>query len=100
MQCQREHEEGGGHAHGGHDHSHNHDHDHSHDVEDADGDSLYPYIDTSKLRVLNALEPAHVAHPFKPHSDRADRTRFLSSNEDDPEMVLFIPCVFHCITLV
>ncbi|TMW66472.1 hypothetical protein Poli38472_004237 [Pythium oligandrum] len=87
MQCQHEHEQCGGH--GGHDHSHDHDHDH--DVEDANGESLYPYIDTSKLRVLNAEDPTHVAHPFKPYHDREDHTRFLNSNEDDPEMIIYIP---------
>lgn len=80
-------------SHGGHDHSHDHDHDHDHDVEDADGDSLFPYIDTSKLRALNAEDPSHAPHPFKAFHDRHDRTRFLRSNEDDPELILFIPCV-------
>ncbi|KAJ0402380.1 hypothetical protein ATCC90586_010011 [Pythium insidiosum] len=75
--------------HGGHDHSH--DHDHTHEVDDPSGDSLFPYIDTSKLRALNAAEPEHVAHPFKPWHERSDRTRFLSSNEDDPELIIFIP---------
>lgn len=84
--CQDEHA-----ALGGHDHSHDHDHDHEHDVEDAGGDSLYPYVDTSKLRVLNAAAPEHVAHPFKPFHDRRDHSRFLASNEDDPEMILFVP---------
>ncbi|ETI36124.1 hypothetical protein, variant 1 [Phytophthora nicotianae CJ01A1] len=78
---------------GGHDHDHNHDHNHDHDdeVEDANGDSLYPFIDTSKLRVLNALDPQAAAHPFKPFHERQDRSRFLASNEDDPEVILFIP---------
>ncbi|GLD98681.1 hypothetical protein PINS_up007398 [Pythium insidiosum] len=91
MQCQREHDEcgGHGHSHGGHDHSH--DHDHTHEPEDPSGDSLFPYIDTSKLRALNAAEPDHVAHPFKPWHERSDRSRYLSSNEDDPELIIFIP---------
>ncbi|CAH0494033.1 unnamed protein product [Peronospora farinosa] len=78
---------------GGHDHGHNHDHNHDHDdeVEDANGDSLYPFIDISKLRVLNALDPLAVANPFKSFHERRDRSRFLASNDDDPEMVLFIP---------
>ncbi|KAG7396811.1 PITH domain-containing protein 1 [Phytophthora boehmeriae] len=76
---------------GGHDHDHDHNHDHEDDVEDANGDSLYPFIDTSKVRVLNALDPQTAAHPFKPFHERQDRTRFLASNDDDPEMILFIP---------
>ncbi|KAG7379277.1 PITH domain-containing protein 1 [Phytophthora pseudosyringae] len=71
------------------DHDHNHDHDD--EVEDANGDSLYPFIDTSKLRVLNALDPQAAAHPFKPFHERQDHSRFLASNDDDPEMILFIP---------
>ena len=78
---------------GGHDHSHSHSHDrdHSNEANDANGDSLYPYIDTSKLRVLNALDPLAVANPFKPFHERQDRSRFLASNDDDPEMIVFIP---------
>ncbi|CAI5740078.1 unnamed protein product [Hyaloperonospora brassicae] len=78
---------------GGHDnsHDHSHDHDHSEEANDANGDSLYPYIDTSKLRVLNALDPLAVANPFKPFHERQDRSRFLASNDDDPEMIVFIP---------
>ncbi|KAK1932592.1 PITH domain-containing protein [Phytophthora citrophthora] len=74
---------------GGHDHDHNHDHED--EVEDANGDSLYPFIDTSKLRVLNALDPQDAANPFKPFHERQDHSSFLSSNDDDPEMILFIP---------
>jgi hypothetical protein len=73
-----------------HDHSHDHDH-HTHEVEAPEGDSLFQYIDTSKLRVLNAEEPELVAAPFKSFHERNDRMRFLSSNEDDPELILFIP---------
>ncbi|CAI5708700.1 unnamed protein product [Peronospora destructor] len=78
---------------GGHDHGNNHDYNHNHDdeVEDANGDSLYPFIDTSKLRVLNALDPLAVANPFKSFQERQDRSRLLASNNDDPEMVVFIP---------
>lgn len=76
---------------GGQDHNHDHNHDHSLEVEDADGDSLFPFIDTSKLRVLNALDPQAVSHPFKPFYERRDRSRFLASNEDDPELIVFVP---------
>lgn len=81
------------HCHDDHD-DHNHDqthHTHDHEVKDANGDSLYPFIDTSKLRVLNAQDPLAAANPFKPFHERQDRSRFLASNEDDPEMILFIP---------
>ena len=88
MQCQHEHEEAAG---DGHEHHHNHTH--NHEVEDADGDSLYPFIDTSKLRALNAANPAQVGNPFKPHSERQNHSRFLSSNDDDPQLIIFIPYV-------
>jgi hypothetical protein len=88
--CHDEHAAVGGHDHN-HDHGHDHDHDHDDEVEDANGDSLYPFIDTSKLRVLNALDPQAAANPIKPFHERQDRSRFLASNDDDPEMILFIP---------
>ncbi|KAI9922509.1 hypothetical protein PsorP6_000427 [Peronosclerospora sorghi] len=74
-----------------HRHDHHHNHDHDDETEDANGDSLYPFIDTSKLRVLNAQNPLAVANPFKPFHERQDRSRFLASNDGDPELILFIP---------
>ena len=75
-----------------HDHTgHDHDHDHDHEPEDASGDSLFPYIDTVKMRCLNAMDPSAVSHPIKPHEQRQDREKYLDSNEDDPEFILFIP---------
>lgn len=92
MSCRDEHVETSGHDHS-HSHGHGHDHDdHDHSKpEDAEGDSLYPYIDIPKLRCLNAEEAQHVHFPFKPHYDRRDREKFLDSQEDDPELILFIP---------
>lgn len=87
MACREESKEfGGDHHHHGHDH----DHDHSR-PEDSEGDTLYPYIDTTKLRCLNASDPSQVGNPFKPHADRLDSEKFLDSNEDDPEFILHIP---------
>ncbi|RQM19756.1 hypothetical protein B5M09_002198 [Aphanomyces astaci] len=77
------------HEHGDHDHSH--DHAHSHEVEDAEGDSLFQYIDTSKVRVLNALDEDHRTHPFKSAALKKSKDTFLESNEDDPELILYIP---------
>ncbi|OQR97835.1 hypothetical protein THRCLA_06842 [Thraustotheca clavata] len=73
------------------DHDHSHDHDHDHEIEDAEGDSLYKYIDTSKVRCLNALDETQKTHPFKSAANKCDRTKYLDSNEDDPEMILYIP---------
>ncbi|KAF0685662.1 Aste57867_22498 [Aphanomyces stellatus] len=79
------------HEHIDHDHSHDHDHDHSHEIEDAEGDSLFQYIDTSKVRCLNALDEEQRTYPFKSAAMKKSRDTFLDSNEDDPEMVLYIP---------
>ncbi|CAK4656749.1 hypothetical protein LEN26_004354 [Aphanomyces euteiches] len=73
------------------DNDHSHDHDHSHEVEDSEGDSLFKYIDTSKVRCLNALDEEQRTHPFKSAAMKKNRDTFLDSNEDDPEMILYIP---------
>lgn len=88
--CRDDHE----HHHGGQDHSHDHDHEHEHEVEDAEGDSLFRYIDTSKVRALNALDPQHATHPFKPFHSRTDHSTWLSSQDDDPELIIYIPYAY------
>ncbi|EQC31007.1 hypothetical protein SDRG_11194, partial [Saprolegnia diclina VS20] len=72
-------------------HDHSHDHDHDHEVEDAEGESLFQYIDTSKVRCLNALDERQKTHPFKSAADKRSRATYLDSNEDDPELILYIP---------
>lgn len=93
MACREEGKEFGGEDHHDHHHGHGgHDHDHDHSLpEDSEGDSLYAYIDTTKLRCLNAASPDQVKNPFKPLSERHDRSRYLDSNEGDPEFILYIP---------
>lgn len=86
MACREASEEFGG----DHGHDHGHDHDHSR-PEDSEGDNLYSYIDTTKLRCLNAADPSKVGAPLKPHTERHDRERYLDSNDDDPEFILYIP---------
>ena len=89
MNC---HDEHAAHSHGdSQDHSHDHSHEHSHEVEDANGDSLFRYIDTSKIRCLNALEESHQTHPFKNADQKRSKDKYLDSNEDDPEMIIYIP---------
>ena len=73
-----------------HGEAHDHDHDHS-KPEDAEGDSLFQYIDTTKLRVLNASDASTVSIPFRPWHLRQMKDQALDSNEDDPELILFIP---------
>ncbi|OQR87671.1 hypothetical protein ACHHYP_08173 [Achlya hypogyna] len=79
------------HEHNDHDHDHDHDHSHDHDVEDAEGDSLFRFIDTSKVRCLNALDERQKTHPFKSAANKKARDTYLDSNEDDPELILYIP---------
>ena len=66
------------------------DHDHT-KPEDAYGDSLFQYIDTTKVRVLNASDDNDRNIPFRPYHLRHERDACLSSNDDDCELVLFIP---------
>ncbi|KAH9095818.1 hypothetical protein Ae201684P_010029 [Aphanomyces euteiches] len=61
------------------------------DDKDSEGDSLFKYIDTSKVRCLNALDEEQRTHPFKSAAMKKNRDTFLDSNEDDPEMILYIP---------
>lgn len=68
-----------------------HDHDHDHDQNDGSGDSLYPYIDTTKLEVENATDPSAWTNPFKPFHERHDRTRPIQSHFADPELIIHIP---------
>ena len=62
MSCHHEHKE-----HGGDDHDH---HDHSHEPEDPEGDSLLPFVDTSKVRCLNEETPEMCKSVFKPFRER------------------------------
>src|SRR3989338_4724624 len=86
---------GHGHGHEGEDHAEHHDH--SHDDDDVTRGalfSLFQYIDTPRVRVLNAGSPDMTGcEPFKPFDRRTETGAgsFLESDEDDPEMILFVP---------
>jgi hypothetical protein len=55
------------------------------------GDSLYPSIDTTQVRALNADPPDSAAYAFKPHDQRLSTERWLRSDNDDGELILHIP---------
>ncbi|CAM9831259.1 unnamed protein product [Ascophyllum nodosum] len=90
MACRQDHDEAGGGG-DGHDHSHGHSHDHSHEHEDPDGMSLYGLIDTTRVRCLNESAPGSVLHCLKPWDRRRDPQPRLESEEDDPELIIFVP---------
>jgi hypothetical protein len=66
-------------------------HEHNCECEEcAAEDTLYPYIDTTKLRCDNESKKGSVIHCFKPWSERHNFTTYLQSGVD-PELLLFIP---------
>lgn len=83
------HEHGHGHGHGHGHHDHECDHSCSHD--DPDGNSLLQYIDTTRTKCLNSRRSGVANNCFKPYNLRRDREKFIHSEEDDPELILYIP---------
>mmetsp|Transcript_16851 Transcript_16851/g.28920 ORF Transcript_16851/g.28920 Transcript_16851/m.28920 type:complete len:224 (+) Transcript_16851:275-946(+) len=78
-----------GHGHGGHGHSHGGGH--SCQPDDPDGNSLFAYIDTEKVSCLNEREQGSGKNCIKSNVEKHDDTRFVISEEDDPELILHIP---------
>lgn len=66
---------------------------HEHDATDADdlGLSLLPQIDLGKVTCLNERRPNSGRGVLKLHEDRLSATPNLMSNQDDPELLLYIP---------
>ena len=66
---------------------------HVHDTngEDEIGVDLRSFVSLDKIRALNASDPADAPLVFKSYSTRSDATPCLKSNEDDPELLLFVP---------
>ena len=67
-------------------HSHDH-HDHGDDL----GLSLRPQMDLPAVRCLNEDVPQSGRAILKLHEDRLSETPVLRSQEDDPELLLYIP---------
>jgi len=65
---------------------------HAHDSsEDPLGTSLRPQIDLDAVKCLNEDRPGMGRSILKLHEDRLSGSPFLSSQEDDPELLLYIP---------
>ena len=63
--------------------------------EDIAGDSLWPYIDLSKVKVLNATTGHDKGKYFLKAFDKRKRnTEWLESEDDDPEILIYIPFSF------
>eukprot|EP00934_Nitzschia_sp_Nitz4_P002110 Nitzschia sp. Nitz4//scaffold261_size27179//7971//8636//NITZ4_008207-RA/size27179-processed-gene-0.1-mRNA-1//1//CDS//3329544711//2110//frame0 len=69
---------------------HSHDHcDHGDDL----GLSLRPQMDLDAVRCLNESRPNAGSSILKLHEDRLSSEPYLTSNEEDPELLLHIPFV-------
>ncbi|KAL3894262.1 MAG: hypothetical protein SGARI_007799, partial [Bacillariaceae sp.] len=66
---------------------HSHDHDHGDDL----GLSLRPQIDLDVVKCLNEDRPNMGRSILKLHEERLTADPFLRSQEDDPELLLYIP---------
>lgn len=65
---------------------------HSHDssMDDDEGFNLRGFIDFDSVRCLNESAPGSCKHIFKKYSEREQPEPSLSSNDDDPELILYV----------
>ncbi|MBA0777715.1 hypothetical protein Gotri_005701, partial [Gossypium trilobum] len=72
---------------------------HDHSCEDHDCSSnwsLYKHIDLAKVTALNEANPGSVKSVFKAWEERLNSSgERLESNEGDPELLVYIPCLKH-----
>jgi hypothetical protein len=68
-----------------------HGHDHDASSEDEVGLSLRPQIDLPQVKCFNEEIPNSGQSVLKLHEDRLSSEPYLKSNEDDPELLLYIP---------
>eukprot|EP01095_Lingulamoeba_sp_RSL-Kostka_P008906 TRINITY_DN3037_c0_g1_i1.p1 TRINITY_DN3037_c0_g1~~TRINITY_DN3037_c0_g1_i1.p1 ORF type:complete len:215 (-),score=68.17 TRINITY_DN3037_c0_g1_i1:193-837(-) len=76
-----------------HEHGHD-DHDHDHGLPEGYLDeeySLYKFILTDQMTCLNESVPDMAKNVFKPYVERLDQENYLESNDDDPQLLLYIP---------
>lgn len=67
---------------------------HQHDCEEHEcaGDwSLFKNIDMSGVQALNEAVEGSCKSVFKPWEQRLDLSTVLASNDDDPELIVFVP---------
>eukprot|EP00055_Hartaetosiga_balthica_P013254 m.67163 g.67163 ORF g.67163 m.67163 type:complete len:224 (-) comp8208_c0_seq1:1584-2255(-) len=77
------------HSHDGHDHHHDHDHDHD-DPERGVEESLFEYIDTTKLFAYNEAVTESCKGVFRPGAEKANRDKFVESDADE-QLIIHIP---------
>ena len=65
--------------------------DHDCEAHHCEGQSLYKFIDHAGVRCLNAAEGSDARAVLRPWERRRERTPLLESNEDDCELLLYIP---------
>ena len=59
--------------------------------DDTDGNSLYRFVDTTGIRCLNERVSGSGKNCIKPFAQKAEADPFVESNEDNPELLLFVP---------
>lgn len=66
-------------------------------VEDTEKYNLYRFVDVAGCRALNVRDAASAVHPFKPESQKRDRTTWcetdLDEDDDEERLVLHAPFV-------
>jgi hypothetical protein len=55
--------------------------------------SLYPYLHIDAIQGLNEREPGTSKHVFKSHDQRDDRSLFVESMRNDPQLILSVPLI-------
>jgi len=83
MACRHEHDEHCGHK-----------HDDEPEKERGEDGTLFPYIDTVKVRCLNENTTGAARNVFKPRDEKLDKTKYLESAADE-QLILHIP--FTCV---
>ena len=63
------------------------------DIFDGPSNDLLPYIDTDGVTALNESVNNACRGIFKAFDQRLERTRFVESDDDDPQMIIHIPFV-------
>lgn len=59
--------------------------------DDTDGESLFRFVDTSGVRCMNERVAGSCRNCIRPFANKQDAEPFMESNDDDPELILFIP---------
>ena len=63
------------------------------DIFDGPSNDLLPFIDLAGVSAMNATEAAAARRIFKPHDQRLDRSTYVESEEDDPQLLIHIPFI-------